>query len=113
MKTSSLKKIPAAKAKRATVRFGRPPKKLAGEVDTRILDAAQKVRVGFELNESSSDPKQMSNPPSFALRVMTVPQPLPSRNIRERSFSIAVGGTRLTPAPGCFPRKRVVLYVTI
>jgi AcrR family transcriptional regulator len=43
MKTSSLKKIPAAKAKRAAVRFGRPPKELAGEVDARILDAARKV----------------------------------------------------------------------
>src|ERR1700686_4675999 len=50
MKTSSLKKIPAAKAKRATVRFGRPPKELAGEVDTRILDAARKMFLerGFE-----------------------------------------------------------------
>src|SRR6202140_5396082 len=50
MKTSSLKKIPAAKAKRATVRFGRPPKELAGEVDTRILDAARKIFLerGFE-----------------------------------------------------------------
>src|ERR1700738_4870141 len=50
MKTSSLKKIPAAKAKRAAVRFGRPPKELAGEVDARILDAARKVFLerGFE-----------------------------------------------------------------
>src|SRR5580693_4405905 len=50
MKTSSLKKIPAAKAKRAAVRFGRPPKELAGDVDTRILDAARKVFLerGFE-----------------------------------------------------------------
>src|SRR5260370_12197016 len=50
MKTSSLKKIPAAKAKRATVRFGRPPKELAGEVDARILDAARKTFLerGFE-----------------------------------------------------------------
>src|SRR6516165_702944 len=49
MKTSSLKKIPAAKAKRA-VRIGRPPKELAGEVDARILDAARKVFLerGFE-----------------------------------------------------------------
>src|SRR5580704_6960412 len=30
-------------AKRAAVRFGRPPKKLAGEVEERILDAARKV----------------------------------------------------------------------
>ena len=32
------------------MRFGRPPKELAGEVDTRILDAAQKVFLerGFE-----------------------------------------------------------------
>src|SRR5216684_8596082 len=50
MKFSSLKKIPAAKAKRAAVRFGRPPKELAGEVDARILDAARKVFLerGFE-----------------------------------------------------------------
>src|SRR6202521_1789910 len=50
MKTSNLKKIPAAKAKRAVVRFGRPPKELAGEVDARILDAARKVFLerGFE-----------------------------------------------------------------
>lgn len=43
MKTSASKKIPAAKAKRAAVRFGRPPKQLAGEVDARILDAARNV----------------------------------------------------------------------
>src|ERR1700674_1345265 len=50
MKTSNLKKIPAARAKRSAVRFGRPPKELAGEVDTRILDAARKVFLerGFE-----------------------------------------------------------------
>ena len=50
MKTSSLKKIPAAKTKRAAVRFGRPPKELAGEVDARILDAARKIFLerGFE-----------------------------------------------------------------
>ena len=50
MKTSSLKKIPAAKAKRAAVRFGRPPKELAGEVDARILGAARKIFLerGFE-----------------------------------------------------------------
>jgi AcrR family transcriptional regulator len=50
MKTSSLKKTSAAKAKRAAVRFGRPPKELAGEVDARILDAARKVFLerGFE-----------------------------------------------------------------
>ena len=49
MKTSNLKK-PAAKAKRAAVRFGRPPKELAGEVDARILDAARKIFLerGFE-----------------------------------------------------------------
>jgi AcrR family transcriptional regulator len=36
--------------KRAAVRFGRPPKELAGEVDGRILDAARKVFLdrGFE-----------------------------------------------------------------
>jgi AcrR family transcriptional regulator len=43
MKTSNLKNMPAAKAKRAAVRFGRPPKELAGEVDARILAAARKV----------------------------------------------------------------------
>jgi AcrR family transcriptional regulator len=46
-----LKKTPAvAKTKRATVRFGRPPKQLAGEVDARILDAARQVFLerGFE-----------------------------------------------------------------
>ena len=53
MKTNDLKKVPAAKralAKRAAVRFGRPPKELAGEVDARILDAARKVFLerGFE-----------------------------------------------------------------
>src|ERR1700682_6110901 len=50
MKTSNLKKIPPAKAKRAAARFGRPPKELAGEVDARILDAARKVFLerGFE-----------------------------------------------------------------
>ncbi len=37
-------------AKRTKVRFGRPPKELAGEVDTRILDAARKMFLerGFE-----------------------------------------------------------------
>ncbi len=50
MKASNLKKIPAAKAKRAAARFGRPPKEFAGEVDARILDAARKVFLerGFE-----------------------------------------------------------------
>jgi AcrR family transcriptional regulator len=50
MKASTLKKIPVAKAKRTAVRFGRPPKELAGEVDARILDAARKVFLerGFE-----------------------------------------------------------------
>lgn len=50
MNTSDVMKIPASKAKRAAVRFGRPPKELAGEVDARILDAARKVFLerGFE-----------------------------------------------------------------
>jgi AcrR family transcriptional regulator len=50
MKTSNLKRRPAAKATRVKVRFGRPPKDLAGEVDARILDAARKVFLerGFE-----------------------------------------------------------------
>jgi AcrR family transcriptional regulator len=52
MKTMSLKKTSVAKkaARRAAVRFGRPPKELAGEVDDRILEAARKVFVerGFE-----------------------------------------------------------------
>ena len=39
-----------ASTKRAGVRFGRPPKELAGEVEERILDAARKVFLqhGFE-----------------------------------------------------------------
>src|SRR5262249_31690633 len=53
MKTSSLKKTSVAKkasAKRPAVRFGGPPKELAGEVDERILNAARKIFVerGFE-----------------------------------------------------------------
>lgn len=50
MKASNLKKIPAAKTKRAKVRFGRPPKELAGEVGARILEAARKIFLerGFE-----------------------------------------------------------------
>jgi AcrR family transcriptional regulator len=53
MKTNDLEKLPIAKkgpTKRAAVRFGRPPKELAGEVDGRILDAARKVFLerGFE-----------------------------------------------------------------
>ena len=53
MKNSSLRKTSGANKappSRAAVRFGRPPKKLAGEVDERILDAARKVFVerGFE-----------------------------------------------------------------
>jgi AcrR family transcriptional regulator len=53
MKTSGLKGTSVAKkvsAKRAVVRFGRPPKELAGEVDARILAAARKIFVerGFE-----------------------------------------------------------------
>jgi AcrR family transcriptional regulator len=47
MKASSLEKAPS---KRPAMRIGRPSKKLAGEVDERILDAARKVFVarGFE-----------------------------------------------------------------
>ena len=50
MKTSNLKKKPAAKPRRAAVRFGRPPKELAGQVDARILAAARRVFLerGFE-----------------------------------------------------------------
>jgi AcrR family transcriptional regulator len=53
MEVNGLKKAPVTKrnsAKRAAVRFGRPPKELAGEVDARILDAAHKVFLerGFE-----------------------------------------------------------------
>src|ERR1700751_4574245 len=50
MKTITLKRIPVAKAKRAPVRFGRPPKELAGKVEERILDSARKVFLerGFE-----------------------------------------------------------------
>ena len=39
-KTPARKRSPA---RRAAVRFGRPPKELAGEVDERILDAARKI----------------------------------------------------------------------
>src|ERR1700751_1530390 len=37
-------------SRRAAVRFGRPPKELAGEVDERVLDAARKLFLerGFE-----------------------------------------------------------------
>jgi AcrR family transcriptional regulator len=50
MKASSLKKLPASRQKRAAVRYGRPPKELAGEVEARILAAARKVFLdrGFE-----------------------------------------------------------------
>jgi len=53
METNDLKMAPQAKRgppKRAAVRFGRPPKELAGEVDARILDAARKIFLerGFE-----------------------------------------------------------------
>jgi AcrR family transcriptional regulator len=51
MKTNELRKAPKGNpAKRAAVRFGRPPKELAGEVDERILDAARKIFLerGFE-----------------------------------------------------------------
>ncbi|WP_426437574.1 TetR/AcrR family transcriptional regulator [Bradyrhizobium genosp. P] len=50
MNTSDLTKTPPSKPRRAKVRFGRPPKELAGEVDTRILDAARTVFLerGFE-----------------------------------------------------------------
>jgi AcrR family transcriptional regulator len=53
MKTNDLRKLSMAKkspTKRVAVRFGRPPKELAGEVDGRILDAARKVFLerGFE-----------------------------------------------------------------
>src|SRR5258706_4783372 len=39
-----------ASARRPAVRFGRPPKELAGKVEERILDAARKVFLerGFE-----------------------------------------------------------------
>jgi len=49
MKNNSLKRAPA-RAKRAAVRFGRPPKELAGEVEERILDASRQVFLerGFE-----------------------------------------------------------------
>jgi AcrR family transcriptional regulator len=53
MKTSNLNNTLATKkasARRAAVRFGRPPKELVGEVEERILDAARKVFIerGFE-----------------------------------------------------------------
>lgn len=58
MKTNSLEKISAAKkvpAKRAAVRFGRPPKELAGEVDERILEAAHRVFLERGLAGASID----------------------------------------------------------
>ena len=55
MKPSSLKKIPAAKAKQASVRFGRPPKERAGEVDERILDAARQVFLERGFGSASID----------------------------------------------------------
>jgi AcrR family transcriptional regulator len=58
LKTTSTLRTSAAKAatpkkgsaRRATVRIGRPPKELAGEVDERVLDAARKTFLarGFE-----------------------------------------------------------------
>jgi AcrR family transcriptional regulator len=47
---SSMRKAPAQRARRATVRVGRPPKEFAGEVEERILEAARKVFLerGFE-----------------------------------------------------------------
>ena len=52
METSALRKTRSKKREpaRRTVRFGRPPKELAGEVDARILAAARKVFLerGFE-----------------------------------------------------------------
>jgi AcrR family transcriptional regulator len=51
-KASELTEVPARPKppKRATVRLGRPPKQLEGEVEERILDAARKVFLerGFE-----------------------------------------------------------------
>lgn len=41
--------------KRPTVRTGRPPRELAGEVDTRILDAAQQMFLERGLEGSSMD----------------------------------------------------------
>jgi AcrR family transcriptional regulator len=49
MKANDLKKVPAAKrmpAKRAAVRFGRPPKELAGEVEASIDEIAEVARSG-------------------------------------------------------------------
>src|SRR5215469_12108523 len=53
MKMDDLKEAPRTakgSARRAAVRFGRPPKELAGEVEQRILDAARNVFLqrGFE-----------------------------------------------------------------
>src|ERR1700757_3146226 len=52
MKMKDLKKESGASKRsgRPAVRFGRPPKKLAGAVEKRILDAARKVFLerGFE-----------------------------------------------------------------
>src|SRR6201997_2264265 len=53
MKTNNLKKAPVTgkgSGRRAAVRFGRPPKELAGAVEERILHAARKIFLerGFE-----------------------------------------------------------------
>jgi AcrR family transcriptional regulator len=50
MSANALKTLGKAKSGRDAVRFGRPPKELAGEVDGRILAAARKVFLqrGFE-----------------------------------------------------------------
>jgi AcrR family transcriptional regulator len=50
MKSLGGRTVGKASARRAVVRFGRPPKERAGEVEQRILDAAHKVFLqrGFE-----------------------------------------------------------------
>jgi AcrR family transcriptional regulator len=58
MKNSTLRKTSGTKgapASRAAVRLGRPPKKLAAEVDERILDAARKVFVERGFGGASID----------------------------------------------------------
>src|ERR1700752_2056578 len=73
MKADGLKKSQAAKrktAKRVAVRFGRPPKEFAGEVDARILDAARKVFLerGFEgaSIEEIAEMARSGKPPIYA-----------------------------------------------
>src|SRR5260370_2981967 len=70
---NDLKKEPGTNkrsARRAAVRFGRPPKERAGEVEERILDAARNVFLerGFEgaSIEKIAEAARSGKPPSYA-----------------------------------------------